>query len=50
MGDEAGLPDVGGGDALRLAEHNGIGLDAYRADDLSPLYHLSRRFQIRDVA
>lgn len=42
--------DVGGGDALRLAEHNGIGLDAYRADDLSPLYHLSRRFQIRDVA
>jgi DNA invertase Pin-like site-specific DNA recombinase len=42
--------DVGRADALRLADNNGIGLDAYRADDLSPLYHLSRRFQIRDVA
>jgi hypothetical protein len=42
--------DVGGSNALRFAEHNGIGLDAYRAEDLSPLYHLSRRFQLRDVA
>ncbi|MEJ7933839.1 recombinase family protein [Sphingobium sp. AN558] len=42
--------DVGGCEALRLAEHNGIAMDAYRADNLSPLYHLSRRFQLRDVA
>jgi DNA invertase Pin-like site-specific DNA recombinase len=42
--------DLGGNNALRLADENGTRLDAYRADDLGPLYHLSRRFRIGDAA
>ncbi|MDH7639964.1 recombinase family protein [Sphingomonas oryzagri] len=42
--------DLGGNDALRLADENGTRLDAYRADDLGPLYHLSRRFRLGHAA
>ncbi|AWN35966.1 recombinase family protein [Methylobacterium radiodurans] len=35
--------DVGSMETLRMAELNGLRLDAYRVDDLSPLYHLLRR-------
>jgi len=36
--------------SLRLTDHNGIGLDAYRVDDLTPLYHLAARFKLGDAA
>lgn len=42
--------DVGSGDALRMAEDNGIYLDAYRTADLNPLYHLTRRFKLGRAA
>jgi len=42
--------DLGGSNALRLADENGMRLDAYRSDDLGPLYHLSRRFHLGDAA
>ncbi len=35
--------DVGSNPRIGLAEENGVMLDAYRTDDLSPLYHLLRR-------
>lgn len=35
--------DVGSGETLKMAEWNGLHLDAYRVDDLAPLYHLLRR-------
>ncbi|MEH3117238.1 MAG: recombinase family protein [Methylorubrum populi] len=35
--------DVGSRETLKMAELNGLHLDAYRADDLAPLYHLLRR-------
>lgn len=34
---------VGGDPRIGLAEDNGVMLDAYRTDDLTPLYHLLRR-------
>lgn len=38
--------DVGSNPRFGMAEDNGIHLDAYRADDLSPLYHLLRRHPV----
>lgn len=35
--------DVGVKGRIGMAEHNGIDIDAYRTDDLTPLYHLLRR-------
>lgn len=35
--------DMGGSPRIGMAEDNGVMLDAYRTDDLSPLYHLLRR-------
>lgn len=35
--------DVGSREILKMAELNGLHLDAYRVDDLAPLYHLLRR-------
>jgi len=35
--------DVGSRETLKMAELNGLHLDAYRVDDLAPLYHLLRR-------
>ncbi len=34
---------------LRLADHNGAGLDTYRFDTLDALYDLARRSQFRDI-
>lgn len=34
---------------LRLAEHNGAGLDAYRFETLDALYDLARRTQFKDI-
>jgi len=42
--------DLGGSDALRLADENGTRLDTYRSDDLGPLYHMSRRFRLGHAA
>lgn len=42
--------DVGAAGHLRIAEENGVRLDAYRADDLRPLYHLLSRHQIARAA
>lgn len=42
--------DIGHADRLRMAEENGIFLDAYRTDDLAPLYHMTRRFTLRRAA
>lgn len=42
--------DVGSKNALRMAEDNGIYVDAYRTEDLSPLYHLMRRYRLGHVA
>lgn len=35
--------DMGAKPRIGMAENNGVDLDAYRTDDLSPLYHLLRR-------
>ena len=35
---------------LRLAEHNGIGLDAYRFDELGALFELAARSQLLEVS
>ena len=35
---------------LRLCEHNGLSLDAYRFDDLRPLYRMAARRPLRLVA
>jgi DNA invertase Pin-like site-specific DNA recombinase len=42
--------DVGSSDHLRMAEYNGVYLDAYRTDDLAPLYHLTRRYRLDRAA
>lgn len=34
---------------LRLADHNGAGLDTYRFDTLTPLYDLARRSRFKDI-
>ena len=38
--------DVGARGRIGMAEDNGVDLDAYRSDDLTPLYHLLRRHPI----
>ncbi|ATY30609.1 recombinase family protein [Sphingomonas psychrotolerans] len=38
--------DVGTTPRIGMAEENGVYLDAYRADDLTPLYHLLRRHTV----
>jgi len=38
--------DVGKSQGVRLAEDNGIDIDAYRTDALDPLYHLTRRHSL----
>jgi len=35
---------------LRLAENNGISLDAYRFDSLEPLFGLAARAKLSEVA
>lgn len=35
---------------LRLAEHNGVGLDAYRFDELGALFELAARSQLLEVS
>jgi hypothetical protein len=35
---------------LRLAEQNGISIDAYRFESLDPLYELALRTRILEVA
>jgi hypothetical protein len=35
---------------LRLCEHNGLSLDAYRFDRLDALYEMARRQQLRLAA
>ena len=35
---------------LRLAEHNGISLDAYRFETLDPLYGMGARVKLREAA
>ena len=35
---------------LRLAEHNGLSLDAYRFETLDPLYGMGARVRLREVA
>ena len=42
--------DVGQASQLKLAEDNGLYLDAYRFESLDPLFYLSRRFQFRAAA
>lgn len=42
--------DVGSSQGIRMAEDNGVHLDAYRTDTLDPLYHLLRRHQLRRAA
>ena len=42
--------DVGRLAALCMGEENGIALDAYRSDDLGPLFHMLRRHPIRRAA
>ena len=42
--------DVGGNARIRMAEDNGMDIDAYRTDDLNPLYHLLRRHHIARAA
>ncbi|RYF16556.1 MAG: recombinase family protein, partial [Oxalobacteraceae bacterium] len=45
------LPRLDMADAvLRLCEHNGLSLDAYRADNLSPFHHLAARRLWRTAA
>jgi DNA invertase Pin-like site-specific DNA recombinase len=38
--------DLGSDPRIGMGEDNGVMLDAYRADDLSPLYHLLRRHPV----
>lgn len=38
------------GDRLRLAEQNGLGIDAYRFDDLTPFYELVTPVHFKEVA
>lgn len=42
--------DVGSSERLRIAEDNGVQLDAYRAESLEPLYHLLRREPVARAA
>jgi hypothetical protein len=35
---------------LRLAEHNGVSLDAYRFETLEPLYEMAARVSLLEVA
>ena len=35
---------------LRLAEHNGVFLDAYRFETLDPLYEMAARVSLLEVA
>ena len=42
--------DMGTNARIRMAEDNGIDIDAYRADDLQPLYHLLRRHHLTRAA
>jgi DNA invertase Pin-like site-specific DNA recombinase len=42
--------DVGSRDRIGMGEDNGLDLDAYRTDDLSPLYHLLRRHPLEHAA
>jgi len=35
---------------LRLAEHNGLSLDAYRFDSLEPLFAMAARIRLAEVA
>ncbi|MGA9849860.1 MAG: recombinase family protein [Roseiarcus sp.] len=42
--------DVGQASQLKLAEDNGLYLDAYRFESLDPLFYLSRRFKFRAAA
>jgi hypothetical protein len=35
---------------LRLAEHNGVALDAYRFEALDPLYEMAARISLLEVA
>lgn len=35
---------------LRIRDNNGLGLDAYRFEDLTPLFHMSERVKIREAA
>jgi hypothetical protein len=35
---------------LRLAEHNGVSLDAYRFDALEPLFGMASRVNLLEVA
>lgn len=42
--------DVGLRENLRMSELNGLHIDAYRVDDLSPLYHLLRRSPVPRAA
>lgn len=45
------LPDLDMRDAvLRLAEHNGLSLDAYRVDTLEPFYRMAARVPMRRAA
>jgi DNA invertase Pin-like site-specific DNA recombinase len=38
--------DLGTSQGVRLAEDNGVDIDAYRSDTLDPLYHLTRRHSL----
>ena len=38
--------DLGQLATMRMGEENGIALDAYRTDNLDPLYHMLRRHPI----
>ena len=42
--------DVGQSPQLRLAEDNGLFLDAYRFETLDPLFYLSSRHTLRSAA
>jgi hypothetical protein len=42
--------DVGDRSLLRLAEFNGVSLDAYRFETLDPLFYLSGRHSLRAAA
>ena len=42
--------DVGGGARIRMGEDNGVDLDAYRTDDLEPLFRLLARRPLRRTA
>ena len=42
--------DLGSTPSLKLAEDNGLSLDAYRFDSLEPLFYLSGRYSLRAAA